>query len=171
MNFYEFARERYSVRSYKPDPIPGEALDYILEAGRIAPTACNYQPQVIYVAESAEARQKLAGVTRCTFSAPVILVICYDPTRCWHNKRMEGHPSGDIDTAIVTTHMMLAAHELGIGSCWVGLFTSQEVKEALGLPSHLEVSALMPMGYPAEDAEPFHLHNKFRPKEETVRFI
>ncbi len=171
MNFYEFAKSRYSVRSYKEDPVPEEVLDYILECGRVAPTACNYQPQVIYAVKSREGLERLASVCRCTFSAPLVLVVCYDDSLCWHNKRMEGHPSGDVDTSIVLTHMMLAAHEKGIGSCWVGLFTSEEVKAALDLPSHLRVASLMPMGYPADDAQPYHLHEEYRPKEETVHFL
>ena len=81
---------------------------------------------------------------------------------------MNGHPSGETDAAIVTTHMMLAAYEEGIGSCWVGVFNSDEVKEALGLPQELTVTALMPMGYPAEDAKPAPFHSEIRNREETV---
>ncbi len=80
MTFQELAKKRYSVRSFKNAPIEEEKLNLILEAGRVAPPACNNQPQKIYVAKSAEARQKLASVCRCTFDAPVILVVCYDRT-------------------------------------------------------------------------------------------
>ena len=120
MTFQELARMRYSVRAYQDTPIEEEKLNQILEAGRIAPTACNNQPQKIYVARSEEARKKLASVSRCTFGAPVILVVCYDHDRNWKNRLMPGYESGETDAAIVCTHMMLQAAELGIGSCWVG---------------------------------------------------
>ena len=152
MTFQELAKNRYSVRSFKDTPIDEEKLNLILEAGRVAPTACNNQPQKIYVAKSAEARQKLASVCRCTFDAPVILVVCYDRTRDWKNKLMPGYTSGETDAAIVCTHMMLQAFELGIGSCWVGYFNANTVAEVLGLPENLTVSALLPIGYPTENA-------------------
>ena len=171
MTFQELARARYSVRSFQDTPIEESHLNLILEAGRVAPTACNNQPQKIYVATSAESRKKLAAVCRCTFDAPVILVVCYDRTRDWKNKLMPGYESGETDAAIVCTHMMLQAFELGIGSCWVGYFNAQAVSEALGLPENVTVSALLPMGYPSEKAEPLPLHSQYRPLEDTVVII
>ncbi|MBQ8431357.1 MAG: nitroreductase family protein [Clostridia bacterium] len=168
MSFLELAKERYSVRSYQSKPIEREKMERILEAGRVAPTACNFQPQKIYVVTSEENRKKLAEICRFTFGAPTILVIGYDRELCWKNKRMDGHPSGETDAAIVTTHMMLAAREEGIGSCWVGVFNSEEVKAALGLPPSVTVTALMPMGYPAEDAAPAPFHSEIRPRRETI---
>ena len=168
MTFQELARARYSVRSFRDTPIEEEKMSLILEAGRVAPTACNFQPQRIYVAKSAESREKLAQVCRCTFGAPVILVVCYDRERDWKNKLMPGYESGETDAAIVCTHMMLQAFELGIGSCWVGYFNAQTVKEALGLPENVTVSALLPMGYPAENAEPLPLHAEIREFGDTI---
>jgi nitroreductase len=78
MNFFELAKERFSVRSFKKDAIEAEKLNMILEAGRVAPTACNKQPQKIYVIQSDEMRAKLATVCKFTFDAPVVLAICYD---------------------------------------------------------------------------------------------
>lgn len=168
MNFSELAKSRYSVRAYDSRPVEDEKLERIIEAGRVAPTACNFQPQRIFVVKSEENRQRLASICRFTFDAPVILVVAYDRDACWKNKRMEGHPSGETDAAIVTTHMMLAAFEEGIGSCWVGVFNSEEVKATLGLPENLTVTALMPMGYPAPDATPAPFHSQIKPKSETV---
>ena len=168
MTFQELAHARYSVRSFRDAPIEKEKLDLILEAGRVAPTACNFQPQKIYVAKSAEAREKLASVCRCTFGAPVILVVCYDRERDWKNKLMPGYESGETDAAIVCTHMMLQAFELGIGSCWVGYFNPKTVAETLGLPENITVSALLPMGYPAEDAQPLPLHERVREFGDTI---
>ena len=171
MTFQELARMRYSVRAYQDTPIEEEKLNQILEAGRIAPTACNNQPQKIYVARSEEARKKLASVSRCTFGAPVILVVCYDHDRNWKNRLMPGYESGETDAAIVCTHMMLQAAELGIGSCWVGMFNAREVSEVLGLPENVTVSALLPMGYAAENAQPAPLHTQYREFGDTIQEI
>ena len=171
MTFQELAKNRYSVRSFRETPIAKEHMDLILEAGRVAPTACNFQPQKIYVARSAEAREKLASVCRCTFGAPVILVVRYDRERDWKNKLMPGYESGETDAAIVCTHMMLQAFELGIGSCWVGYFNPQTVAETLGLPENVTVSALLPMGYPAENAQPLPLHEQVREFADTITVI
>ena len=171
MTFQELAKNRYSVRSFRETPIEKEHMDLILEAGRVAPTACNFQPQKIYVARSAEAREKLASVCRCTFGAPVILVVGYDRTRDWKNKLMPGLTSGETDAAIVCTHMMLQAADLGIGSCWVGYFNPEEVAEVLGLPENITVTALLPIGYPAENAEPLPLHSQYRELADTVAEI
>ena len=171
MTFQELAHARYSVRSFKDTPIEEEKLNLILEAGRVAPTACNNQPQKIYVAKSEESRKKLASVCRCTFDAPVILVIGYDRTRDWKNKLMPGYESGETDAAIVCTHLMLQAFELGIGSCWVGYFNAQAVSEVLSLPENVTVSALLPMGYPAENAAPLPLHTQYRDFADTIEEI
>ena len=168
MSFYELARSRYSVRKFKPDAIEEEKLDLILEAGRVAPTACNYQPQKIYVVKSEENRQKLAEVCRFTFNAPVILVIGYDKERDWKNHLMPGYHSGETDAAIVCTHMMLEAWEEGIGSCWVGYFNTDDVSRVLGLPDNVCVTAMLPIGYPADDAEPLDLHNVYRDRDDTI---
>jgi nitroreductase len=110
-------------------------------------------------------------VCRCTFGAPVILVVCYDRTRDWKNKLLPGYESGETDAAIVCTHMMLEAWELGVGSCWVGYFNPEQVAQVLGLPENVQVCALLPMGYPAEDAKALPLHSQFRPAEEIVEEI
>ena len=171
MTFQELARARYSVRSFQDTPIAEETLNLILEAGRIAPTACNNQPQKIYVAKSEEARKKLASVCRCTFDAPVILVVCYDRNRDWKNKLQPGYESGETDAAIVCTHMMFQAFELGIGSSWVGYFKANEVANVLGLPENITVSALLPIGYPADNAQPAPLHTQYREFADTIEEI
>ena len=168
MTFLELAQARYSVRKFKEDAIEEEKLAAILEAGRVAPTACNNQPQKIYVVKSKAVRQKLAEVCRYTFDAPVILVIGYDTERDWKNRRMPGYSSGETDAAIVTTHMMLEAWEQGIGSCWVGAFAADAVTEALALPETVRVTAMLPLGYPADDAEPAAFHTNYRDLSDTV---
>ncbi|MBQ7321561.1 MAG: nitroreductase family protein [Clostridia bacterium] len=171
MNFSELAKERFSVRAFKQDAIEEEKLAIILEAGRVAPTACNKQPQKIFVAKSEESREKLASVCRFTFDAPVVLVVCYDKERSWQNDLMPGYESGETDAAIVCTHMMLAAWEQGIGSCWVGWFNADEISKALGLSENLRVTAILPIGYPAEGAVPTKLHTRIRDFEDTITML
>ena len=171
MNFSELAKERFSVRAFKQDAIEEEKLAIILEAGRVAPTACNKQPQKIFVAKSEESREKLASVCRFTFDAPVVLVVCYDKERSWQNDLMPGYESGETDAAIVCTHMMLAAWEQGIGSCWVGWFNADEISKALELSENLRVTAILPIGYPAEGAAPTKLHTRIRDFEDTITML
>ncbi len=169
--FLELARARYSVRKFKKDGIEEEKLAAILEAGRIAPTACNNQPQRIYIVKNEEMREKLSQICRYTFDAPVILVIGYDKERDWKNRRMPGYSSGETDAAIVTTHMMLEAWEQGIGSCWVGAFAADAVEAALSLPESIRVTAMLPLGYAADDAEPSALHSTYRDFSDTITML
>ena len=169
MTFLELAKERYSVRKYKDQPVEQEKIDMILEASKVAPTACNKQPQKIYVVKSEEMKAKLASVCRFTFGAPVIMVVCYDKTREWQNNLMPGYTSGETDAAIACTHMMLEAWDLGLGSCWVAWFNADEVANVLGIPENEQVLALLPIGYAADDAKPASLHSTFREDAEMVQ--
>ena len=171
MDFFELAKSRYSVRAFQNKPIEEEKLQRILEAGKFAPTAKNMQPQRIYVAKSEESRKKLASVCRCTWDAPVILVVCYDRERNCKRVLNPGTETGEMDATIVCTHMMLQAWDLGIGSCWVGYYNDDAVAEALGLPAHIHVAALLPIGYPAEDSKPIQMHFSSRELSDMVEEI
>ena len=171
MNFLELAKARYSVRAFQKKQIDTEDLSAILEAGRVAPTACNNQPQKVFVVQSPALLQKLANVCPCTFGAPTVIVMSYDTERDWKNRRMPGYSSGETDAAIVCTHMMLAAFERGVGSCWVGVFNANDVAKALDLPDHLRVTSLLPIGYPAPDAKPLDLHSQYRALDDTVTIL
>ena len=169
-DFLELAEARYSVRKYSGEPIAQEEMGRILQAGQVAPTAANKQPQRIYVLQSDEALAKVRGLTRFHFDAPVVLLICSDAERS--HKMPDGHDCGPIDAAIVTTHMMLEAADLGIGTCWVRGFDKFAVADAFGLPDGVEPVAMLPMGYPAEDSHPWPgAHDKRLPLEETVAFL
>ena len=168
MKFIELAKERYAVRAYKDTPVEQEKIDLILEAAKLAPTACNNQPQKIYVVKSEEKRKALAEVTPCTFNAPVIFVVGYDNDRSAKGLVHATHDFGDTDAAIVCTHMMLEAWEQGLGSCWVGYFGEEKVREALGLPENVRVRDLLPVGYAADDAKPAPLHTKYRAMSDMV---
>lgn len=151
--------QRFSVRKFKDQAVEKEKLDLILEAGRIAPSACNYQPQRILVIDKPEVREKLKQCTAYNFGAPVTLLVCYDKTTCWKNGT-NGTIGGDVDVSIATTQMMLAAAALGLGTTWIGGFNHQKAREAFNIPEFLVPVVLLPIGYPADDVEPSPAHFK-----------
>lgn len=160
MNFLDLAKDkRYSVRKFKDTPVEKEKIDLILEAGRVAPTACNYQPQRILIIENQDAHDKLKQCTSWYFGAPVVLMVCYDKTTVWKNKT-NGTVGGDVDASIVTTHMMLQAAELGLGTTWVGAFNHQKARELFLIPDYIVPVALLPIGYPEDGTEPHPWHFK-----------
>ena len=169
MDFLSLAAQRYSVRSFAPQPIPGEALHKILEAGHLAPTACNIQPQRVLVIKRPEAVEKLRKCTPCHFDAPAALLVCCDKGECWKRK-YDGKSSGDVDASIVATHKMLEAASLGIGTTWVMYFDPAAMREEFSIPAHIEPVALLVMGYSAEDAKPAPGHTTFRPMEDTMLY-
>lgn len=171
MEFGKLIKERYSVRKYKPDMIKDDELNRILEAGMLAPTGCNYQPQKIYVLKSDEAIAKIRSLTRCAFDAPVVLLIALDGIADWKSPLEEGCRAGIQDVSIAADHMMLAAWNIGIGSCWVNYFKPSEVKAAFSLPENETPVLLMTLGYPADDAKPMKLHCESKDMTEIVRML
>ena len=169
MNFLELAADRYSVREFSPRPVEEEKMKKILAAAKVAPTAVNFQPQKLYVIKSPEAVARLSGL-RNIFGAPVAIVVCYDETLSWKNGKDNGHDSGEVDASIVTTHMMLQAWELGIGSCWIGSFNPKEVAEAFDIPANEHPVCILPLGYPAEGCKPSDRHASYRSDEEMVSY-
>ena len=171
MEFGDIIRGRYSVRSYDQRAIEPEVLEGILEAGRIAPTGCNKQPFKIYVLSSAGALAKVRSLTRCAFDAPVVLLFALDMDEEWRNPLEEGYTAGVQDVSIVATHVMLAAWEKGVGSCWVDYFPPTATEAAFGLPANEAAVLLMPVGYPAADAAPGPMHAPRKPLGELVRYL
>lgn len=168
MDFLELAKERYSLRRFSKTPVEPEKLQKILEAGRLAPTACNNQPQRILVLESEDALGRLKKCTPCHFDAPAALLVCYNKEESW-KRGFDGKEFGDIDASIVGAHMMLEAASLGLGTTWVGYFDPDAVRREFGLPAEIVPSALFPLGYPAQGAGPNPAqHFSRRPQEETV---
>ena len=168
MSFIDLARERFSERRFAPDHIEPEKLQAILEAGRLAPTARNLQPQRILVVQSAEGLAKMDRCTDCRFGAPVVLVLAYDMEVASHNPDVVDF--GIVDTSIVATHMMLEAADLGIHSCWVGLIDPPELRRQFGVPRNLRIISVMPLGYPSAESHPAHLHAESQPLERLVRY-
>lgn len=171
MEFIELAKSRYSVRSFSDRQIESEKLNKILEAAKISPTAANKQPQKIYVLRSEQAIDKINAVCRCIFGATTVLVITADETETWENPFSENYNTGDIDCSIVCTHLMLQAWELGIGSCWVGYFDLSQVAKAMDIPETEKIVAILPLGYPSENAKPSPMHYSRKELDQTVRYL
>jgi nitroreductase len=167
MDFQELIRRRYSVRAYRPDPVPEEALARILEAGRLAPTAANRQPFRIVVLHTAGRREALARVySRQWFlQAPVVLCVCGVPGEAW--VRQDGRSHLDIDAAIVMDHLILAATDEGLGTCWIANFDVAAAREAFAVRAGEVPLLLTTLGSPADQPKP----RERRSLEELVRRI
>ena len=154
MGFLELASSRYSVRAYKPDPVEEEKLQQVLEVARLAPTAANkqaFQLVVIRTAGREEALKRVYG--RDWFvQAPVVICACGFPGQNW--VRRDGKNYNDVDVAIVMDHLILAAADLGLGTCWIGAFDPDAAREVLDLPEGVEPVAFTPLGYPADQLRP-----------------
>jgi nitroreductase len=152
MDFYEVIKERRSVRRYKPDQIPDDILNRILETGRIAPSAKNIQPWHFIVVKNPEIKEMVADACRNQrFMAEASVIICGCALEDIAWGRMGGYMSSfAVDLAIAMEHMILAAANEGLGTCWIGAFVEKDVKKILGIPDNVRVVALTPVGYPAE---------------------
>ena len=166
MEFLELAKNRYSERSFASKPLEEEKLYKILEAGRIAPTACNNQPQRFFVLKSEEALKKAAVLTY-TYNAPVVILVCYLNADAWHSP-IDGFCSGDMDCSIAACSMMFEAEDLGVHSIWLRGFDARKVQEAFALPDGTVPSLMLALGYPSENSKPHKLHEQREPMEEFV---
>ena len=166
MDFQELVRKRYSVRAYKPDPVEEDKLGRILEAARLAPTAANRQPFRVIVLETKGREEELRRVYgRDWFiQAPLVLAVCAVPAESWVRK-YDGWSAAEVDATIAMTHMVLAAAEEGLGTCWIAAFDPKGARDVLGLPADVIPSAFTPLGYPADTPSP----KKRRPPAELVR--
>ena len=164
MAFIDLARERYSERRFSPAPVEEEKLAAIIEAGRVAPTAENLQPERILFVTSEEGLAKMDRCTRCRYGAPAVAILAYD------QQAAAVHPDvvdfGIVDTSIVATHMMLAAQDLGLHSLWVGLIDPPELRRQFHVPKSYRIIGVMDFGYPGEHSRPARLHEASRPAEE-----
>ena len=165
--FLELAEKRRSVRAYKPDPVPEEQLQQVLEAGRLAPSAVNKQPWRFLVVRDEVTRRSLgAAYAREWFwKAPVIIAVCILPKDAW-TRAFDGQNYARVDGALAMDHMQLAAAELGLGTCWIGAFDPAPARDILGLSDGVEIVGMTPLGVP--DVEPNPRPRSRRPLGETV---
>ena len=170
MEFKEVIRNRYSCKKYSDRKVETEKLEAILEAGRYAPTAKNLQEQHIYVIQSPEMLAKIDAVTPCRYGAPTVVAVAFDKNNVFTypgGKR----DSGVEDASIVATHMILAAADEGVNSCWLNYFDPDQVAAQLGLPENEEILMLMDLGYAAEGAGPLPNHGSRKALAETVSYL
>ena len=170
MDFKEVVKNRYSCKKYSDRQVEAEKLGGILAAGRLAPTAKNLQEQYVYVVQSPEGLAKIDAVTPCRYGAPTVLVVAFDKNNVFTypgGKR----DSGVEDATIVATHMILAAADEGVDSCWVNYFDPEKLEAALGLPENEEILMVMDLGYAAEGAGPLANHNSRKALSKTVSYL
>mgnify|MGYP001140479693 CR=1 FL=1 len=148
MDFFETITARYSVRGYKPDPVPEELLDKVLEAARRAPTAANRQPFRFVVVTTKGREEELARIygRRWFTQAPYVIVVVAVPGEAW--RRMDDKPYDEVDATIAMDHLILAATALGLGTCWIAAFDPAATRDVLGLPDDVEPIAITPLGWP-----------------------
>ena len=151
-NFLSLVEKRKSIRSFSSIDIEKEKLDYILEAFRQAPSAKNLQPwKLVVVTDKAIIKDLVPACRNQAFiaEAPVVIVACAKEEEAYAS--MGGYlNSFPVDIGISFEHIMLAAAEQGLGSCWIGAFNEKAVKEIIGAPENVRVVALAPLGYPNE---------------------
>lgn len=170
MEFTEVVKNRYSCKKYDGKQISEEQLDAVLQAGRLAPTAKNLQGQRIYVVQSAEGLAKIDELTPCRYGAPTVLVVAFDKNSVFVYPGEEAN-SGVEDASIVATHMMLAATNTGVDSCWLNFFDPAAVAKAFDLPENEQVLMLLDLGFAAEGFAPLPNHTSRKPLEETVKYL
>lgn len=169
MDFLELAQARYSCKKFDSRTVSKEQLEKVLEAGRLAPTAKNNQPQHIYVLQSEESLAKVDQLTPCRYGAPVVLAVAHDTGNVFHYPG-DKYDSGAEDAAIVATHLVLGAKAVGLDTCWLNFFDPDKAKELLQLPENEEVTILIDLGYAAEGVRPLANHASRKPLAETVTY-
>lgn len=167
MEFQELIRQRHSVRAYKSKNIPQDVLEKVLEAGRLAPTAANRQGFKIFVIKTGDFRDELKKIypQEWFFTAPYVIGICGITEETWVRK--DGKNYADVDSAIVMDHIILAATDSGLGTCWIGAFNAEAARNFLDIPEDMEPIVFTPLGYPADE-----LRSKIRkPIDKLVQYL
>ena len=166
MEFSELIQQRYSTRAYRPLPVSDEVLARVLEAARMAPTAANRQPFQLIVIHTAGREAELARIYGNAWftQAPIVICACNLPEQAW--TRRDGKNYADVDVAIAMDHLILAAANEGLGTCWIGAFDPAAAREVLGLPEGVEPVVFTPLGYPADQRQP----KRRRPLDTLVHY-
>jgi nitroreductase len=166
MDIFEVIHKRYSVRAYKRDPVEESKLQQVLEAARLAPTASNRQPFKFIVIHTSGRETELSRIYRSSWfvQAPLIICGCAIPSEAW--TRMDRKNYCDVDLTIAMDHLILAATEVGLGTCWIAAFDPAVARQVLRLPSSVEPVAFTPLGYP--DDQPDQKERK--PLTEIVKY-
>lgn len=167
MEFSRLIQSRYSVRAYKPDPVDDATLNLVLEAARIAPTAANRQPFQIVVIRTAGREEELKRVYGKDWfvQPPLVLAVCAVRDQSWV-RRQDGANYSWVDATIAMDHLILAATDAGLGTCWIAAFDPAAAREVLNLPEGVDPVCFTPLGYPADEARP----KNRKPLDQLVRY-
>ena len=167
MNLHQIIEKRFSVRNFSNTPVEPEKLNLVLDAGRLAPSAVNFQPWHFIVVQLAENLKKIHEIYPREWieTAPVVIIACSDHSQSWKRKS-DGKDSADIDISIAVDHMTLQATELGLGTCWVCNFDSKKCSELFNIPEHIEPVVVLPIGYPVV----FAPEKRRKPLEEIMHW-
>ncbi len=167
MEYSELIAARYSVRAYRPDPVEEEKLQLVLEAARLAPTAANRQPIQLIVMHTEGRQEEIGRIYRRPWfvQAPLVIAVCAISSQAWV-RESDRFNARLIDAAIVADHLILAATNLGLGTCWIAAFNVEAARNVLCLPAEVEPVIFTPLGYPADAPGP----KDRKPLSELVRF-
>lgn len=176
MELLQALQDRYSVRAFTDEVPTQEQIQAVLEAGHLAPTAANKQPQRIYVVTGEENLAKIDECTRCRFNAPVVFILGYSKAeaRMHDGIRLTGEvfSFGDQDMTSALVHMALRATDLGLGTCWLGAIADDKAHELFDVPEDVAIRAFLDFGVPdPEKAKPSVMHSTFRPMNEVVTWL
>lgn len=167
MEFREVIEKRTATRKFKDEKVDEKIIEKILSAGRLAPTAKNLQPQIIYVVKSKEGIEKIDKASPCRYNAPVVLIVCSDKKVAWSNEKDSSY---EMDASIVATHLMLAATDLGVDNIWIKMFDKEIIKQEFNLRDGVEPVCLIPLGYKVEGyVNPMHTVRK--ELSQTTRYV
>ncbi len=167
MEFLQLAKNRYTTRKYSDRPVEQELVDKLLEAGRVSPSAKNFQPWHIWVIRSAEALEKVRAVTPCTYGAPLVFAVGFDNEKGWV-RPSDGKNKAEMDSIIQAAHIMLEAEDLGLGCTWIGAYEPTDLYAAFPEMAGYEVQVLLAIGYKAEDCRASVKHLDRKPLSEIV---
>jgi nitroreductase len=163
MDVFTAISQRGSVRAYKEIGVEEDKLRKVMEAARLSPSASNRQEWKFVVVKKRETRKKLANAAlgqSFIGEAPVVIVACGTETK---SMMLCGQPAYTVDVSIACAFMILQAHELGLGTCWIGAFREDAVKKILEIPESVRVVAMFPLGYPNQPAS-----QKFRKDPDQI---
>lgn len=170
MDFLDVVKKRYACKNYSAKALEKEKLDAILSAGRLAPTAKNLQEQHVYVLQSEKALAAFDSTCPCRYQAPVVLVVAFDKNNVFTYPGGE-YSSGIEDATIVATHLILAAANEGVDSCWLNFLDPDALAKALDLPENQEIVCAIDLGYAAEGVGPLANHFLRKDLNETVTYL
>ncbi len=148
MEFMDVIKKRRSIRKYKPDMVSDEDIEYIIESARLAPSWANSQCWKFVVVKDPKIKENLASAGNSWIAhAPIVIAVCADPSKPGVKGDQQYYM---LDIGIAMEHLILAAADRGLGTCWIGAFNESVAKKALDVPDNIRVVALTPLGYPDE---------------------